>query len=231
MADRTINACEVPPLSGPSGGVITVEFPPIGRPVNGTWTVNVILKKTAEEDGDVTIQLIQNIPGGRVIATRKATPEFTEKSFPLTVSAEELESATMGLCHVSALAVLIYGDVTVTCCPGVVIPAVLRISLSDNGDCECCATSSILKYDPIDNAWVNPQITVGTCGTVVGVRMYCDPGSGDWLMDVSECGSQSAVGLFVSSCDPFHATTGYAGAMGPCCNHPEPVSILWAITE
>lgn len=221
---RTLSTCATLPVSG---SYIVLPFPDIARPVPGGWTVEVSLRKTSPADGDAYIMVNQ---GGRVIATKKVTPTTSFANYSLTLSEEDLELVTTGLCHVSSPQVIIYGTVVVDCCPGVEIPQVLQLSITNDMSCECCPTTAALTYDADVDGWVNGSVSVGTCGTTLGVKVYCDHMTGNWKMDLSGCNTQTGVSLAVTSCDPFHGTSNYAGAMGVCCDHPEPVNVHWAVT-
>lgn len=213
---RTLSPCVSLPVSG---SYIELPFPNLAKPVPGGWSVSVGLRATTANAGKATISVRQ---GGRVIASKTVTPTTSFATYSLPVSEDDLNKVTTGLCHVGGPVVIITGTVVAECCPGVDIPTTLTISLIDQKNCECCTTTATLTYDASAVAWINSSISVGSCGTTLGVKLYCDVSAGnEWRMDLSGCNGTTNVVMTVT-CDPFEATSIYSGDMRGCCDNTLP---------
>lgn len=178
---RTIPTCVTLPLTGTS---ITIPFPDIARPVPGGWQVAVSLRATSGDAGDAKISVLQ---GAHIVASTTVTPTTSFSPFGLSVSEEDLQQVSTGLCHISSLVVVISEAVTVPCCGTTALDLFITCDLG---------TTRFSRSSTTEYIW--PQNTAGECfpGQGTPYDIVCD--AGNWYLAGPPGGSAPMTG----SCNP-----------------------------
>jgi hypothetical protein len=213
---RTILPCIELPTSG---NPVSIPFPDIALPVPGGWTVTVNLRTTDPFPGEATIRVMQ---GGNTIAASTIHPSSSFQDYTVSISDDEIDQATKGLCHISGLSVVI-SEIPSPCCPDTEIPDTLQLSVSTAVGCSNCGIDGFSTMTRSGNVWIG---TATNCDRTWEVRLRCDPGAGGispWILTSYCSGIQAnspySAGLD-STCTPFelHYSAVDFGPTNNICN-------------